>query len=97
MQVRRPVPWISGCLATLVATWVAFCRIPNTGRIILGEGNPPTTARYEPHPWIICYILAIAFIPVLSIFILGRRGKVFEWLSWAVLFILLMNLLEQEF
>jgi len=97
MQVRRPIPWISGSLATLVAIWVVSQRIPKTGQVIFGDGNPPTDAYFQPEPWKVSYILAIAFIPVLSIFILGQRGKLFEWLSWAVLVVLLINLLKQEF
>jgi len=74
-KTHRPIPWLSGGLAALVGLLFIALTVPN----------------YAPHPIPFGRILAIAFVPALSIFTLGRRWIVFDWLAWIFLSVLLAS------
>jgi hypothetical protein len=84
-KTRSPIPWLSGSLATLVALFIVAATLPNTGRVVFDRAFSPPRIYVQPQPWVVCYILALTFIPVLCIFILGRRWISFQWFGWAVL------------
>jgi hypothetical protein len=88
-KTRNPVPWLSGGLATLVALLIVAVTLPNTGKIIVDNTVSPARIHVDRQPWAVCSILALTFLPVLCIFILGRRWIVFDWLGWIVLALLL--------
>ena len=91
-KTRRPIPWLSGCLATFVALLITAVTLPNTGRVIVDHAFDPPRVFVQPQPMVVCYILAMTFIPVICIFILSPRWRFFEWFGWGVLalFILCM-------
>jgi hypothetical protein len=91
-KTRRPIPWLSGSLATLVALLIVACTLPNTDRAIVDHSVNPPHIYIQPQPWVVCYILSLTFVPVLFIFILGRRWIFFEWFGWAVLAFLLASM-----
>ena len=89
---RRPIPWLSGSLATLVALFIVGAILPNTGRVVVDHAFSPPRIYVQPQPWAVCGILALTFLPVLCIFILGRRWIFFDWLGWIVLAFLLSSM-----
>jgi hypothetical protein len=91
-KTLRPVPWLSGCLATLVALLIVAVALPNTDRAMVDNTVSPPRAYIQPQPWVVCYVLVIAFLPVLCIFILGRRWFFFELLGWIVLIFVLAGM-----
>lgn len=92
MKSERPVPWISGGLATLVALLIIAAELPNTDEIV-PYVHPRGAQKFyiQPHPEIVCSVLAWTLIPVLFVF-LGRRWIVFEWLGWIVLIVFLAGM-----
>ena len=89
---RRPIPWLSGGLASFVALLIVAVVLPNTDKAVVDHSFSPPRVYIEPQPMHVCTILAAAFIPVLCIFILGRRWIVFDWLGWIVLAMLLASI-----
>jgi hypothetical protein len=94
-KTRRPIPWLSGSLATVVALLIVASTLPNTDRAAADHTFNPPRIYIQPQPWVVCYILALTFIPVFCIFILSRRWKLFEWLGWSVLAYLLACMLAR--
>ena len=92
-KTDKPIPWLSGILATLVALVIVAATLPNTDRVVVDHTSNPPRIYIQPKPLEVCYILAMTFVPVLCIFILGRRWIIFEWLGWGVLACLLASML----
>jgi hypothetical protein len=92
-KTRRPIPWLSGGLATLVALLIVAVALPNTDRAVVDHSVNPPRFYIQPQPWVVCYIIALTFIPVLCIFTLGRRWTFFQWFGWAILAFLLASTL----
>lgn len=84
-KTQKPIPWFSGGLATLVAFFVVAVTLPNTPRAVIDHTVNRPRGHIQPDPSAVCFILVIAFAPVLCIFILGRRWIIFDWLGWFVL------------
>lgn len=91
----RPIPWFSGLLATSVALLIVGVTLPNTKRVVLDGAFQPPRIYVEPQPWLVCEILAFTLLPVLCIFILGRRWIVFDWLGWGILTFFLIGVICQ--
>jgi formate hydrogenlyase subunit 3/multisubunit Na+/H+ antiporter MnhD subunit len=91
-KTRKPVPWFSGILATLIATFITLAVLPNTDRPRMDNSISPTRFYIEPQPLAAFFVLALAFSPVVCIFFLSRRWKYFEYLAWAVLIFLAASL-----
>jgi hypothetical protein len=91
-KTRRLIPWLSGSLATLVALFIVAATLPNTGRVIIDRAFSPPSIYIQPQPWVVCYILALTFVPVLCIFILGRRWVFFQWFGWIILACVLVSM-----
>jgi hypothetical protein len=94
-KIRRPIPWLSGSLATLVALVVIEANLPNTDRAIVDHTFNPPHVYVQPQPWVVCYILALALAPVFCIFILSRRWEFFEWLGWGLLAFLIVSMIAR--
>ena len=88
-KTKNPVPWLSGGLATLAALLIVIIHMPNTDRVAVDQTVSPHRTYMEPHPYAVLNLLLLTFIPVLCIFILGRRWIFFDWLGWIVLAFLL--------
>jgi hypothetical protein len=82
---RRPIPWLSGSLAMLVALVIVGVAYPNIGRFVVDRSTSPPRTYLEPQPMLLLGILCATFAPVLCIFILGRRWWWAEMLGWLVL------------
>jgi len=91
-KTRRPIPWLSGSLATLVALLIVAAILPNCDRAAVDHTFNPPRIYIQPQPLVVCFYLALTFIPVLCIFILGRRWIFFQWFGWAVLAFLLVSM-----
>ena len=91
-NVQKPIPWLSGCIATFIALLIVAVMLPNTDRVVIDQTVSPPQAYIQPQPWVVCAILALTFLPVLCIFILGKRWILFDWASWAVLAFLLVRM-----
>jgi hypothetical protein len=89
---RRHIPWLSGSLATVVALVIVAATLTNTDRAVIDQAFSPARIYIQPQPWVVCFILALTFIPVLCIFILGRRWIFFEWFGWIILACLLASM-----
>jgi hypothetical protein len=94
-MTRRPVPWLSGSFATLVALFIVAATLPNTDRAIVDHASNPPRIYVQSQPWIVCYILAITFVPVLCILILSRRWIFFEWFGWIILASVLVSMVAR--
>jgi hypothetical protein len=86
----KPIPWFSGSLATLAALLIVGVELPNIPRGVIDNTVSPPRVYIEEQPGLLCVILAVAFVPVLCIFILGRRWIFFNWFGWIVLAFLLV-------
>jgi hypothetical protein len=74
-EPRKPIPWLSGGLAILVGVIIVAVTVPN----------------FAPHAVPVFRICAVAFLPGLCIFTLGRRWVLFDWLAWIFLSYLLFS------
>jgi hypothetical protein len=88
---HKPIPWLSGSVATFAALFIVAVVLPNTDKVVTDHSIYPPRIYIEPQPITVCLILAVAFIPVICIFILGRRWGFFGWLGWIVLAFLLAS------
>jgi hypothetical protein len=91
-KTRRPIPWVSGSLATVVALFIVAATLPNTSRVVVDRTFSPVHNHIQAQPWVVCYILALTFVPVLCIFILSRRWVFFEWFGWIILACVLLSM-----
>lgn len=80
----KPVPWLSGTLAALIALLIVAIVLPNTNKAVVDH--------IEPQPSLAGAVLAVAFGPVLCIFTLGRRRSIFHWAGWIILGLLLTGI-----
>jgi hypothetical protein len=91
-KTRRPIPWVSGSVATVVALFIVAATLPNTDRVVTDRTFSPAHIYLQPQPWVVCYILALIFVPVSCIFILSRRWVFFEWFGWIILACVLVSM-----
>ena len=94
-KTRSPIPWLRGSLATFVALLIVAAILPNTDRAVVDHSFNPPHVYLQPQPWVVCYILALTFIPVVCIFILSRRWRFFEWLGWGLLALLIVSMMAR--
>jgi hypothetical protein len=94
-KTHRPIPWLSGSLATLVALLIIAATLPNTDRAVIDHSFDPPHVYTQPQPWVVCYILALTLIPVFCIFILSRRWRFVEWLGWGLLAFLIVSMMTR--
>jgi len=90
---RKPIPWLSGGLATLVALFIVAATLPSTDRAVIDNSVSPPQTHIEPQPVLVLAILVIVFLPVLCIFTLGRRRNLLNWLAWGFLAFLLVSVM----
>jgi uncharacterized membrane protein YhaH (DUF805 family) len=84
-KALRPIPWFSGGLATLAALLIVAIALPNMGKVIVDNSVSPPHVYAQSDPLASVVFSLVAFLPVLSIFILGRRWIFFDRLGWFVL------------
>src|SRR5437899_353939 len=89
----RPIPWLSGGLATFVALFLVVVALPNTDKVVVDHSVSPARTLIQSQPALVRQILVMAFLPVLCIFTLGRRWIFFDWLAWIFLAFLLASVL----
>lgn len=87
-KTQKPSPWFSGGLAALVALFIVGLAHLNTGRAVIDHTVNRPRIHIQSDPSADCFVLVMAFAPVLCIFFLGRRWIVFDWLGWFVLAVL---------
>ena len=92
-KTEKPIPWLSGGLAAVVAFLFVAVTVPNTDRATVDYAVNPPRSYIQHHPSEVFHIWVLALAPVLCIFILGRRWIVFDWISWFVLAALLVGIL----
>jgi hypothetical protein len=94
MAQEKPVlraAWLSGGLALLAAFLILAVSYPNISNwVVVDRSTHPPRTYLEPKPLYLLEIMAMTFIPALSIFLFGKRWPIIEILGWLVLGFLLV-------
>jgi hypothetical protein len=95
MAEQKPtlrVVWLSGGLAILVTFFLLAIELPNNDRAVIDNSSVPPRLYLQPQPILLCELMAVFFIPALSIFLFGKRWFIVEILGWLILGFLLATL-----
>lgn len=84
---KRPIPWLSGGLAALLAFLIIAIIVPNLTIPVLDNSTSHHNHHVEWNWPALRHLFAFTLIPVLCIFTLGRRWIIFDWLAWIALLI----------
>jgi hypothetical protein len=87
------VAWLSGGLAILAAFLILAVNYPNISNwAVTDRSTLPPRTYLEPKPLYLLEIMAMTFIPALSIFLFGKRWIVVEYVGWLILAFLLWGM-----